>query len=83
VLSDVEKAKLLPQKIYMGIGTKEAGNPESDALILKYFTNMEQILKDRGLGNSRLKVIVEGGGQHNEEAWARRLPDALLFLYGR
>ncbi len=83
LLTEVEKTKLLPQRIYMGIGTKEAGNPESDALILKNFTEMEQILKDKGLGGSRLKVVVEGGGQHNEEAWARRFPEALLFLYGR
>ncbi len=83
VLAEVKKTKLLPQKIYMGIGTREAGNPESDALILKYFTGLEQILKDDGLGGSRLKVVVEGGGQHNEEAWARRFPDALLFLYPR
>ena len=83
VIDEVKKAKLLPQKIYMGIGTNEAGNPEADALILKYFTDTEQILKDKGLGNSRLKVVVEGGGQHNEDAWARRFPDALLFLYGR
>jgi predicted alpha/beta superfamily hydrolase len=83
MLTEVEKTKVLPQKIYMGVGTKEAGNPESDALIVKYFTDMEQILKDKGLGASRLKVVVEEGGQHNETAWARRLPDARLFLYGR
>jgi len=83
LLADVKKAKLLPQKIYLGMGTKEAGSEEADALILKYCTDMEQILKDKGLGGSRLKVVVEGGGQHNEEAWARRLPDALIFLYGR
>ena len=83
LLGEVKKTKLLPQQIYMGTGTKEAGNPESDALILKYFTEMEQILKDKGLGSTRLKVVVDGGGQHNEEAWARRLSDALLYLYGR
>ncbi len=83
LLTDVKKAKLLPQKIYMGMGTAEAGNPEADTLILKYFTDTAQILKDKGLGNSRLKVVVEGGGKHNEEAWARRFPEALLFLYGR
>jgi len=82
LLAEVEKTNALPQKIYLGIGKNEAGTPESDTLILKDFTEMEQILKDRGLGSSRLKVVVEGGGQHNESAWARRLPDALLFLYG-
>jgi predicted alpha/beta superfamily hydrolase len=83
VLTEVKKTKLLPQKIYMGIGTKEAGSPQSDALILKDFTELEQIFKDKGMGSSRLKVVVEGGAQHNESAWAQRFPDALLFLYGR
>ena len=83
LLSEVTKATQLPQKIYLGIGTNEAGNPESDALILKSFTDLEQILKSKGMGASRLKVVIEEGGQHNEKAWARRLPDALLFLYER
>jgi predicted alpha/beta superfamily hydrolase len=82
LLPEVENAKLLPQKIYLGIGTNEAGNPESDGLILKYFRDMDAILKSKGLGPSRLKIVVDAGGQHNEDAWARRLPDALLFLYG-
>ncbi len=38
LLTEVEKTKLLPQKIYMGIGTSEAGSPESNAVILKDFT---------------------------------------------
>jgi hypothetical protein len=29
-----------------------------------------------------LKVVVDDGAQHNQAAWSRRLPDALLFLYG-
>jgi predicted alpha/beta superfamily hydrolase len=83
LVTEVEKTKLLPQKIYLGIGTKEAGNAESDALILKTFDDVEEILKKKGMGPTRLKVVVEEGGLHNEEAWARRFPDALLFLYGR
>jgi hypothetical protein len=44
---------------------------------------MEEILEAKGMGASRLKIIVENGAHHDEAAWARRLPDALLFLYGR
>lgn len=82
LLAEVEKSKVLPQKIYLGTGTKEAGNAESDALILRNFNELEQILKAKGMGPSRLKVVIEKDAQHNETAWARRLPDALLFLYG-
>jgi hypothetical protein len=35
------------------------------------------------MGPDRLKVVVEEGAVHHEGAWSRRLPEALLFLYGR
>ncbi len=82
LLTDVEKAKLLPQKIYIGVGTKETGDEAPDALIVKTVTDLEQILRNKGMGPNRLKVVVDEGAQHNETAWAERLPDALLFLYG-
>jgi predicted alpha/beta superfamily hydrolase len=83
LLTEVEKTKLLPQKIYMGVGTRETDNPAVNAEVVKTVTDLEKILRSKGLGPSRLKVVVEEGGQHNEEAWARRFPDALLFLYPR
>jgi predicted alpha/beta superfamily hydrolase len=83
LLAEVEKTKLLPQKIYLGVGTKEMRNTTYDSQIVKYVTDLERILKAKGMGPNRLKVVIEEGGQHNETAWARRLPDALLFFYGR
>jgi hypothetical protein len=35
------------------------------------------------MGPSRLKVMVEDGAEHNEAAWSRRLPEAMVFLYGK
>jgi hypothetical protein len=43
---------------------------------------LERILRDAGLGARRLRVTIEEGGTHSEAAWARRLPDALRFLFG-
>ncbi len=83
LLTEVEKTKLLPQKIYLGVGTQETDNAAVNAEVVKTVTDLEKILRSKGLGPTRLKVVVEEGGQHNEEAWARRFPDALLFLYGR
>jgi predicted alpha/beta superfamily hydrolase len=82
LLTDVEKTKLLPQKIYIGVGTRETDDLDANEQILKNVRDLEQILKSKGMGPSRLDVFVEEGAQHNEDAWARRLPDALLFLYG-
>ena len=44
--------------------------------------DLEKILRAKGLGPTRLKVVVEEGANHDEIAWSKRLPDALLFLYG-
>jgi predicted alpha/beta superfamily hydrolase len=84
LLKDVEKTKVLPQKIYLGIGTDE--DPSDIALsadALKHVKDLEAELRKKGLGPARLKVVVEEGGKHNEEYWSKRLPDAMLFLYGQ
>ena len=84
LLKDVQKAKVLPQKIYLGVGTNE--DPSDTALsadALKHVKDLEAELRKKGLGPSRLKVVVEEGGKHNEEYWSKRLPDAMLFLYSQ
>jgi len=85
LLKDAEKAAALPQKMYLGIGTKEApyGDPQQSEPAVKQVKELEDILRKKGMGSSRLKVVIEEGGEHNEAAWSRRLPEALMFLYGQ
>ena len=88
ILKEAEKLKKLPEKIYIGVGTNEGGRPnctpgdlneESVQDVLK----LKKILQDKKLDGERLKVSVEDCAAHNEEAWAKRLPEALRFLYGQ
>ena len=83
LLKDSEQAKLLPGKIYIGVGTKEGGNPIQNTQMVDQVRDLEAILVKKGLGASRLRVAIEEGGKDEEAAWSRRLPDALLFLYGQ
>jgi predicted alpha/beta superfamily hydrolase len=85
LLRDAEKAKALPAKMVIGIGGGEVLNddPQSTAELLKDVHDLEAILRKKGMGPTRLKVVVEEGGKHEEAAWSRRLPDDLLFLYGQ
>jgi predicted alpha/beta superfamily hydrolase len=83
LMKDAEKAKELPRKMYIGIGTTEAGEPTRSTDIVNQVRDLEAILVKRGMGAGRLRVAIEEGGQHDEAAWSRRLPDALLFLYGQ
>jgi predicted alpha/beta superfamily hydrolase len=84
VLKDVDKAKTLPQRIYLGIGTKE--DPDDTKLndqAIQLVQDLGAALRKKGLGPTRLKVVVDEGAAHNEAAWSKRLPDAMLFLYGQ
>jgi len=85
LLKDTQKARLTPEKMYIGIGTNEAGkdDPKRAADTVQKLEELEKILRKKGMTTSRLRVVIEEGGEHNEAAWSRRLPDALLFLYGK
>jgi len=85
LLKDAEKARLLPRKMYIGIGTNEApyGDPKQSAPAVEQVQELEKILRKKGMSAARLKLEVTEGGQHNVQAWSQRLPDALLFLYGK
>jgi predicted alpha/beta superfamily hydrolase len=78
LLKDASKARQFPAKMYLAIGTGE--DPTGEAV--KNVQELETILRKQGMNESRLKVVVEEGAEHNEGAWSRRLPDALVFLYG-
>ena len=83
LLKDVQKAKELPRRIYVAIGTKEdSTDPQQSAEAVKLVKDLETDLQKKGLGPARLKVVIEEGGEHNEAEWSKRLPDAMLFLYG-
>jgi predicted alpha/beta superfamily hydrolase len=69
-------------KVYLDVGTMEGSRQNNEEERLAYLHDTERVgalLKARGLGSDRLKVLVDGGGKHNEAAWGRRLPAALKW----
>jgi predicted alpha/beta superfamily hydrolase len=71
-----------PQRIYLAVGTAETRRRDWNIETVANVRRLERILSEAGLGPRRLRVTVEEGGTHSEAAWARRLPDALRFLFG-
>ncbi len=66
----IEQQPFVQGKIYLDNGTRE---PSA--------RHMKQVLIQKGYRlNHDLLHVVETDGEHNEVAWARRLPDALRFL---
>ena len=86
----VKKLPTMPQgKIYMDVGTNEAGNlnyapddiPSESLRYLNTVRDMRDLLVRRGYRLEHDLMYVEAAGAvHNESAWTRRLPDALRFL---
>jgi enterochelin esterase-like enzyme len=73
-----------PAKIYVGVGTLEVpGNDEYSREAVDDVYRLEKMLKKTGVSKDQIKVAVEIGGTHVEDAWARRLPAALQFLFGK
>lgn len=86
VLELAEKAETWPGRIYIGIGTHEG---QTECLDDNF--QMEPIADMRDLQSillrfnpaMPLKIVIEECGIHHEDAYARRLPEALRFLYGK
>ena len=75
-----------PRKIYLGIGTAETGtdsakNAARNREYVEAVEAFDKTLDKAGLGPDRRLLIVEPDALHNEQAWARRLPRALSFLF--
>lgn len=83
----VNQAPFRPARIYLDVGTREFKNmsvspDEEPAMSRRYLERvrrMRGLLIEKGYDDSLL-YIEERDGIHHEEAWARRLPDALRFL---
>ena len=71
-----------PARIFMAIGTREAGGEDRDRQAVNDVRAMEAVLRRAGLRDDRLRVKIAEGATHNEKEWATRFPEALTFLFG-
>jgi len=71
-----------PERIFMAIGTREAGREDKDQQVVGDVRELARIMRRAGLDDSRLRVRVDEGASHNEGEWAKRFPEALSFLFG-
>jgi enterochelin esterase-like enzyme len=71
-----------PAKIFMAIGTREAGSGNRDRQVVEDVRELERVLRRTGLNEDRLRVKIDEGATHNEKEWAKRFPEALVFLFG-
>jgi predicted alpha/beta superfamily hydrolase len=81
VLDECRRFRAWPQRVYIGMGTKEVGDPQKDAKIVASAQELAEILERAGLNEKRLRLRIDEGATHSESAWAARFPEALEFLF--
>jgi predicted alpha/beta superfamily hydrolase/RimJ/RimL family protein N-acetyltransferase len=80
----------VPERIYVDMGDHEgshAPTTRQDRARSREAVRSARMVRDAltaslPSGSGRLRYVEEAGAIHHEEAWARRLPDALRFLFG-
>jgi predicted alpha/beta superfamily hydrolase len=82
ILKSSRDSRQWPEKVYVAIGTREAGREEKDRQVVEDVREFERILRRAGLGDDRLRVRIAEGATHSEREWATRFPEALTFLFG-
>jgi enterochelin esterase-like enzyme len=81
ILEESRRFRAWPDRTYLGVGTRETGDPQKDAKIVADVRELESILREAGLNEHHLRVRVDEGATHSEAAWAARFPEALEFLF--
>jgi enterochelin esterase-like enzyme len=82
-IKESRSVRIWPERIYLGVGTAEAGSAERSRSVVDDVRELAAILRRAVLSEKRLRLVIEDGAGHNEAAWAERFPEALRFLYGQ
>ena len=77
----VERNDPPPARIYLDVGDSElVDDEELSRRYVEGFERMTDLLRARGFDDGSLRAVLDRGGAHHENDWARRLPDALRYL---
>lgn len=81
IIKQSRSVRIWPDRIFLGVGTAEASNPEKSRNVVNDVRELAAILRRAVLSEKRLRVVFQEGATHSESAWAGRFPEALSFLF--
>lgn len=74
--------KQWPARIYLGMGDHEVPDAAVRARLVAAVQALDATIKAAGIPDAHRMLVIEAGAVHDENAWARRLPAAMKFLFG-
>jgi predicted alpha/beta superfamily hydrolase len=77
-----EPVQKWPGKIYIGVGGRErVDDAKGSELFAGEVKQFNSFLESKGFTERTKRCIIEKDAVHNEDAWAKRFPEALRFLF--
>ena len=82
LIRDTSPLVAFPRKVFMGFGAAELPEGEGRTKGLAFLDMVVANFRTAGYDESGFRYVLEQDARHTESAWAKRLPDALKFLFG-
>jgi predicted alpha/beta superfamily hydrolase len=71
-----------PNKVFVGFGGRETDDPRLTERMIGLIRTVESNFRAAGYDDSTFRFVLDPEAAHSEDAWAKRLPGALEFLFG-
>jgi len=82
LVRDTSPLVAIPNRVFFGFGGLEVTGASKEAVLMASLMRvMEGNFRAAGYDDRTFRYVVDPGAGHNEDAWAKRLPGALTFLY--
>jgi predicted alpha/beta superfamily hydrolase len=81
LIRDTSPLVAVPKKVFIGFGGEEVTHGDPEKMVQGFFATVGANFKAAGYDDSNFRYVYEQGAKHTEAAWAKRLPDALKFLF--
>lgn len=82
LVRDTSPLVAMPRRVFVGFGGRESDDPREVAQMADLSRIVQGHFRATGYDDSTFRFVIDPEAQHNETAWAKRLPGALTFLFG-
>jgi predicted alpha/beta superfamily hydrolase len=82
LIRDTSPLVTFPRKVFMGFGAAELPEGKGREAGLAMLAQVVANFRAAGFQDDQFRYVLEQDAKHTESAWAKRLPDALKFLFG-
>ena len=82
LVRDTSPLIAMPRRVFVGFGGRESTEPKEVTRMTALIRIVEGNFRTAGYDEETFRVVIDPDAQHNETAWAKRLPGALIFLFG-